>query len=115
MKRAVLGALAGAALVIAAVGMLDYRGEAFAQRLVPEHETGAGNDLIALPGPVGEKGQLFVVIDPKTRVMSVYHVDCVTGKIGLCSVRNIRWDLQMMHLDNEGLLPQEIRALLEQR
>jgi len=47
--------------------------------------------------------------------MGVYRVDSVSGKITLCSVRNIHWDLQMIYLNNENPLPQEIRALLEQR
>ena len=41
--------------------------------------------------------------------------DLATGKIALRSVRNIQWDLQMTYLDNDGLLPQAIQSLLEQR
>jgi len=115
MKKLLLGALAGAGLVIAAIGTWDGRSEVFAQRLPSPQEIGPGSHLIAVPGPMGESGQLLTVIDPKMRAMSVYHVDQATGKIALRSVRNIHWDLQMTYLDNEGLLPQEIRALLEQR
>ena len=115
MRAAVLGALVGAGLVLAAVGALDHRNEVFAQRLAPYQEAGWGGELIAVPGPVGEKGQLLTIIDQKRRVMSVYHIHRATGKIALRSVRNIQWDLQLTYLDNEGLLPQEIQSLLETR
>ena len=122
MKRLVLGALTGAGLVMVAFGLIDYRGTGFAQQVTPGQRIAAegrravvGEQLIAVPGVVGEKGQLLTVIDPRQRVMSVYHIDSVSGKIGLRSVRNIHWDLQMMDFDIEGLPPREIRALLEQR
>ena len=114
MKALVLGALATAGLAVAAAGTLDQRGEALAQR--PALRGGAaGSELIVVPGPIDEKAQWLTVVDPKLRVMSVYQIDLTTGKIALRSVRNINWDLQMMHLNNENPLPQEIRALLEQR
>jgi hypothetical protein len=47
--------------------------------------------------------------------MGVYRIDAVTGKIGLKSVRNLYWDLQMTYHNNEPPLPQEIEKLLEQR
>jgi hypothetical protein len=127
MKRLVLGALVGAGLVIGTFGLLDYQSEGFAQQLASQprvvqqriasggQRAVAGEQLIAVPGVVGETGQLLTVIDPKQRVMSVYHIDSASGKIGLRSVRNIHWDLQMMDYDNEGIPPREIRALLEQR
>ncbi|KKK49390.1 hypothetical protein LCGC14_3135540 [marine sediment metagenome] len=113
MKGLVLGALAGAGLVMAAIEAKDHGSKVFAQQLPLQSRIAAG-ELIALPGAIGQTGQLLTVIDPKQRVMSVYHIDSATGKIGLRSVRNIHWDLQMTYFDNEGLLPQEIRALLEQ-
>lgn len=122
MKRLVLGALAGAGLVMAAFGAMDHGSQGFAQQLGPQQcfvadgqRVVADGQLIAVPGVVGETGQLLTVIDPRQRVMSVYHIDSASGKIGLRSVRNIHWDLQMMDFDNEGLPPREIRALLEQR
>ena len=115
MRAVVLGALTGAGLVLAAVGALDCRNEVFAQRTAPYGQIDSDGDLIAVPGPVGEKGQLLTVIDQKRRVMSVYHIHQATGKITLRSARNIQWDLQLTYLDNEGLLPQEIQSLLETR
>jgi hypothetical protein len=112
MKRVLLGALAFAGLGMAAVGLLDDRGAVFAERVAPPYEAAAASDLIALPGPVGEKGQLFLVIDPKLRSMAVYSIDQADGKIALCSVRRIDWDLQVTSFDCKDPLPQEIRSLL---
>ncbi|HUT13395.1 MAG TPA: hypothetical protein VMY42_23105 [Thermoguttaceae bacterium] len=115
MKGAVLGALVGAGLVLAVAGGLEHRNEVFAQRMTSYEQPGENGGLIALSSPAADKGQLITVIDPKQRAMSVYRVDSVTGKIALCSVRNIHWDLQMIYLNNESPFPQEIRSLLEQR
>ena len=115
MKFAMLGALAGAGLVIAALGTLDHRNDVFAQRLTSYDQADSANQLIALSAPAGEQGQLLTVIDPRLRVMSVYHVDLVSGKIALRGVRNIHWDLQMTHFNNDNPLPDEIRSLLEPR
>jgi len=127
MKRLVLGALTGAVLVMAAFGAMDHRSMGFAQQLASQQrmvqqqiaDDGqrivADGQLIAVPGVVGETGQLLTVIDPKRQVMSVYHIDSASGKIGLRSVRNIYWDLQLMDFDIEGLPPREIRAMLERR
>jgi hypothetical protein len=115
MRATVLGALASAGLVLAVVGALDSRNEVAAQRLEPHDQADSPSDLIALPGPVAEQGQLLTVIDRRRRVLSVYHIHQSTGKIALRSVRNIEWDLQLTYLDNEGLLPGDIQSLLETR
>ncbi len=115
MRKVVLGVLIGAGLVTVVIGALDRPNEVFAQRVAAPQQNGLPDGFIAVPGPTGERGQLLTVIDTRGRVMSVYHIDKTTGKIGLRSVRNIHWDLQMMEFDNEGLLPREIRSLLEQR
>ncbi|MBN2473038.1 MAG: hypothetical protein JXB62_00420 [Pirellulales bacterium] len=115
MRKLVLGALVASGLAVAAAVAQQHCGEVFAQRMTPTGHVGVGDQLIVVPGPMAEKGQLLTIVDPKMRAMSVYQIDQATGKIALRSVRNIRWDLQMLYLDNEGPLPQEIRALLEQR
>ena len=101
----------------AAVGVAQQRGDAYSQRTagaVPA--TAAANaEMVVIPAIVGDKSQLLTVIDPRLRVMSVYHIDLATGVITLKSVRNIQWDLQMSYLNNEKPLPQEIRSLLEPR
>ncbi len=115
MKRAILGALLGAGLVVVAVGLCGQRNEVFAQREAP-YPTAAVGELIAIPtGPLGERSQMLTVVDPRQRVMSVYRIDGGSGKIALLSVRNIQWDLQMTDFNGVEPLPREIRRQLEQR
>ena len=114
MKKVVLGALFGAGMVIAAVGAGGLADRVFAQQSAAELPTGGSGELIAMPGPADEKGQLFTIVDPRNRAISVYHVDSATGKIALRSVRNIHWDLQITSLNNESSLPQQIRSMWQQ-
>ncbi|MCA9120737.1 MAG: hypothetical protein H6822_32645 [Planctomycetaceae bacterium] len=72
-------------------------------------------ELIALNSDVEEGRQQVVVIDPKSRVMSVYHIDHASGVISLKSVRNFYADLLMDEFNTESPLPKEIRAILDQR
>ena len=116
MKRVVLGTLVGVGLVTAALSspnngrrLCSTCGPGLAGRRDGRLGTDCRADL------VGEKSQMLTVVDPRQRVLSVYHIDLTTGKITLKSVRNIQWDLQMAYLNNENPLPQEIRSLLEQR
>jgi hypothetical protein len=113
MRSVLLAALAGAGVVLAATLALDDRGEVFAQ--LPQHPALSEGPMLALPGPADETGQLVTVIDPRLRVIGVYHIEQSTGKIGLRSVRNVHWDLQMTHLNCETPLPREIQSLLEPR
>ncbi len=53
------------------------------------------------------------VIDPRQRVMAVYHVDRATGEITPKSVRNFTWDLQMIEFNSGNPLPQDIRSGLQ--
>jgi len=117
MKRVVLGILLGIGLVTTAVAVAQQRSDVLTQHAgsVPAPQLNTGSELIVVPTPLGDKGQMLTVIDPRQRVLSVYHIDLVTGKIALKSVRNIQWDLQMTYLNIENPLPQEIRSLLEQR
>ncbi len=117
MKRAMLGALVGVGFVMAAVAVAEQRGDGLAQRGTPPMSApaAAGSELIVVPTSLGEKGQMLTVVDPRQRVLCVYHIDLATGKIALKSVRNIQWDLQINDLNNEKPLPQEIHSMLEQR
>jgi hypothetical protein len=112
-----LGTLVGVGLVITAVAVARERGDGIVQRetLTTAAPAAAGSEMIVVPTPLGEKGQMLTVVDPRQRVVCVYHIDLVTGKITLKSVRNIQWDLQITDLNNEKPLPQEIRSMVEQR
>src|SRR4051812_16495354 len=112
MRMTALGAGLGLVALLLLTLFSGLRGEALAQRpAVP----GAADGLIAFTSPVSEKIQLLTVVDPHQHVVSVYHIDTHTGEIGLKSVRNIHWDLQMTEFNGVSPLPREIRALAEQR
>ncbi|MGE3776686.1 MAG: hypothetical protein AB7F89_05850 [Pirellulaceae bacterium] len=68
--------------------------------------------LIALSSDTADGKQQVVVIDTKTRGMSVYHVDHATGGISLRSARNISADLLMDEFNTNQPLPDEIRSML---
>jgi hypothetical protein len=51
-----------------------------------------------------------VAVDSQNRSLAVYHVDLITGKLALKSVRNVTWDLQMRDFNTEDPLPQDIRS-----
>jgi len=52
----------------------------------------------------------IVAVDPQNKTLAVYHVDLVTGKLALKSVRNATWDLQMRDFNTDEPLPQDIRS-----
>jgi hypothetical protein len=118
MKPVVLGVIAGLVLVSAAATVFAERSDA---PLAPGAGVPAANasvvsssqELIALSTSAGDHRQLVTLIDPQTRTMSVYTIDAATGEIVLKSVRNCRWDLQMMQYNGVRPLPQEIRAQFE--
>jgi hypothetical protein len=118
MKRGILGTLVGIGLVMAAAAMAEPRGEYYAQRGAAANNSAltaqAGTELIVVSATAVEKGQLLTIVDPRQRVVCVYHIDSMTGKIALKSVRNIQWDLQITDLNNDNPLPQQIRSLSEQ-
>ncbi len=119
MKRAILGLLVGAGVVVLAVGLLGRRGEVMAEHVAPYSQPSppplSGGDLIAVPSPMGEKGQMLTILDPRQQTMGVYWIEAGSGKITLRSVRNIRFDLMMTDFNGDNPLPREIRLQLEQR
>ena len=113
MRNAVFGVLAGAALMFVLGGMSSGSNRALA--VGPSRASAGSGQLIALAASVDEHRQQITVIDPASRVMSVYHIELATGKVTLKSVRKIYWDLEMSDFNAASPLPQEIRKLLEQR
>jgi hypothetical protein len=71
--------------------------------------------LMALSSDTADGKQQVVVIDSKTRVMSVYHVEHATGVITLKSARDISADLLMDEFNTTAPVPSEIRAMLKDR
>ena len=114
MRIAVLGASVVASLV----------GAMFVASLAPSVGWAQRNEaslnrsstgLVVTTMPAGEQRQQVTVIDPETRVLSVYHIDLATGAVVLKSVRNIHWDLQMVEFNATSPLPREVKALLDQK
>jgi hypothetical protein len=113
MRHSFVGALLIAGLVIAATAgrtsshpAPDPPGD-YSSRI----ESG---DLITHVTAADGQPQLVTVIDPRARVMAVYHVDRSTGQITPKSVRNFTWDLQMIEFNSGNPLPQDIRSGLQQ-
>jgi hypothetical protein len=115
MKRLVLGSLLILALAMAAVAVGDQRGDNLPPRAVPAPVAASGTELIVVPTSLGDKNQMLTVVDPRQRVVAVYHIESTTGKITLKSVRNIQWDLQIDCFNSEGLTPEEIRSAKQQK
>jgi hypothetical protein len=115
MKQAMLGALVVVGLMAVVLCAFGRNDQALAQQHTAAGPLVGGGDLIVVPMPSGDKGQLLSIVDPRVRMLCVYRVDPVTGKIALKSARNLNWDLQMSYLNNEAPLPQEIQSLLDQR
>jgi nitrogen fixation protein len=110
----ILGALIGVGVVIA-VAAAEPRGDVFPPRGAPACPPVAGSELIVVPAALGDRVQVLSVVDPRQRVLCVYHIELATGKITLKSVRKLEWDLQIRDLNNDKPLPEEIRSLVEQK
>lgn len=111
MRSLTFGVVSLACLIGIVVGGSVWRDSLHAQ----QPATRPQGELIALNSDVEEGRQQIVVIDPKSRVMSVYHIEHATGVISLKSVRNIQADLLMDEFNTDSPLPKEIRAILDQR
>lgn len=109
MRSTVIG-VAIVVCLIAALVSDGWRGRLQAQP--PKRPQG---ELIALNSDVEDGRQQVVVIDAKSHVMSVYHIEHATGVISLKSVRNIEADLLMDEFNTGSPLPREIRAILDRR
>jgi len=112
MRHSFVGALLVAGLVIAATAARSLSQQAPAPP-VDLQTTSQSSALIANFSTADGQPQVVTVIDPRQRVMAVYHVDRTTGQITPKSVRNITWDLQMIEFNSGNPLPQDIRSGLQ--
>lgn len=110
MRNVFMGVLVGFCLIAVLASVNDWRSPVHAQQPVRGQ-----SELIALDSDTEPTRQQVVVIDPKSRAMSVYHIEYATGEISLKSVRNIEADLLMDEFNTDSPLPKEIRAILDQR
>ncbi|MDX1944311.1 MAG: hypothetical protein SFU86_02815 [Pirellulaceae bacterium] len=111
MRAAVMGFVG--ALLLLAVWAVGFP-EASAQRPAGQAHAGSA-ELITLSFDAGEGRQQLTVVDPRTRVLAVYHVDRATGALALKSVRNVHWDLQIEDYNSANPTPREIRLLTDSR
>jgi hypothetical protein len=116
-----LGVLAVLVVVFSAISLdpsacAQTTKQPIAQPVLPARiPMAAAGDLMAFSSDAGSGPAQVTLIDVKSRVMCVYHVDRATGQIELKSVRNFHWDLLMEEFNGVRPLPREIRALLEQQ
>ena len=112
MRHSLVGALLIAGLVIAATAgrTASQPAPGPTADLQPHPQSG---DLIAHVTAAEGQPQVVTVIDPRQRVMAIYHVDRATGQITPKSVRNFTWDLQMIEFNSGDPLPQDIRSGLQ--
>lgn len=111
MRQTGLGALVGAVLVLLAGLLVTVRNPAAAEpNGLPQ-----GNELITFTSPAPENRQQVTVIDPRSHVMAVYHIDSATGVVALKSVRNIQWDLLMSEFNGVSPSPREIQSMLQNK
>jgi hypothetical protein len=112
MRHSFVGALLAAGLVIAvAAERSSSEQPAAAAEEVPARP--GGGELIAYVTAAEGQPNIVTVIDPRQRVLAVYHVDRTTGEITFKSVRNITWDLQMSGYNTGKPLPEDVRSGLQ--
>lgn len=113
MRHSLLGALLGAGLVIAVTAGPGSSEPAYSPPVNYPSDTHSG-ELITHVTTADGQPQMVTVIDPRQRVMAIYHVDRASGEITPKSVRNFTWDLQMIEFNSGNPLPQDIRSGLQQ-
>ena len=112
MRRSLFGALLGASLVIAVSAGRGSSETAYAPP-IDSPARSSSSELITHVSDANGGALIVTVVDPKQRVMAVYHVDRNTGEISPKSVRNLTWDLQMIEFNSGNPLPQDIRNSLK--
>jgi hypothetical protein len=98
------------------VGLADAQAprQASFERSVQDR-VASSSDLLALSHDGGDGRQQITIVDPRQKVMAVYHVERATGALALKSVRNLQWDLQIEDYNSSSPAPRDIRALKEQQ
>lgn len=111
MRVSLVGAVLMAGLVIATMAGRSASEPAYGPSAEPTRVQ--GGELIAHVTAADGQPQVVTVIDPRQRVMAVYHVDRATGQITPKSIRNITWDLQMNEYNSGDPPPQDVRNSLQ--
>ena len=113
LRTTVWSTVAGSFL-FGALGLVSWMNQADAQISGPE--TFVSQDgLIALHLDGTDTADAVALLDTKTRVMSVYHIDRSNGEVSLKSVRNVTWDLQLDEFNGVKPSPREVKSLVGPR
>ncbi|MEX0613853.1 MAG: hypothetical protein WD738_24295 [Pirellulales bacterium] len=112
MRHSLVGALIVAGLVIAATAGRSSSQPA-PEASVDYHTRSQTSELITHVFAAEGQPHVITVIDPRQRVMAIYHVDRSTGQITPKSVRNFTWDLQMIEFNSGDPSPKDIRSGLQ--
>lgn len=118
MRPWTIGIVAGLAMGAVVVGASSPRAEAQAQPApVPASVKPLmlADGILAFSSDTADGFQQVVVIDTKTKAMSVYHIAHKTGTSTLKSARNLQADLELDEYNTENPVPREIRAMLNKR
>jgi hypothetical protein len=109
MRISFVGALLGASLVMGAMAGRSSSESAYGPPIdLPARAS--GSELFTQVTATDGAPLTVTVIDPRQRVMAVYHVDRASGEITPKSVRNVTWDLQMIEYNSGKPLPQDVRS-----
>jgi hypothetical protein len=112
MRGLVSGILLG--LAVLGAGVVGFA-DAQSPRGIVQDRAAGSPDLLALSHDGGDGRQQITIVDPRQRVMAVYHVDRASGAVQLKSVRNLQWDLTIEDYNSASPAPRDIRALKEQQ
>jgi hypothetical protein len=116
MRQVGLGIVVVMLVTLGAVGWSSSSSPLQAQQVPPAVKPlMLADGLIALSSDTADGHQQIAVIETKSRVMSVYHIEHKTGTITLKSVRSLAADLEMDEFNTEHPLPRDIRAILNKR
>ena len=113
MRQAALGFVLVMFVTLGVCSWSNPPGRLQAQQLPPAVKPLVLADgLIALSSDTADGHQQVAVIDSKTRVMSVYHIEHKSGTITLKSVRSLVADLEIEEFNTGHPLPRDIRAMI---
>jgi hypothetical protein len=102
-------------LALGVVGFADAQVQRGAAHSGATQTAASSPDLLALSHDGGDGRQQITIVDPRQRVMAVYHVDRASGALQLKSVRNLQWDLLIEDYNSGTPAPRDIRALKDQQ
>lgn len=94
---------------------VSTRDSLLAQSPTTHYERPGGGVVVnssLMPGAMqGQFDEQITVLDPRIPALAVYRVDAKTGRLRLCSVRNLQQDMQMLQFSNDPPLPSEMREM----